>query len=160
MDVYSEPGQGTTFKVYLPRTLETASARTEAPVQADHAGGGTVLVVEDEESVRRLTAAFVESIGYSVVAASSPGEAIGLCERDGLAIDVVLTDVVMPGMSGMDLRDRLEKRRPRIRVVFTSGYTANVIAHHGILDEGVHFIAKPFGIADLAKVLRGALAGK
>ncbi len=160
VDVYSEPGQGTTFKVYLPRTFETAAIRTEAPVEADHAGGATVLVVEDEESVRRLTAALVESIGYSVVAASSAGEAIELCERDELAIDVVLTDVVMPGMSGRDLRDRLERVRPGVKVVFTSGYTANVIAHHGILDEGVHFIAKPFGVADLARTLRGALTGR
>ena len=85
-------------------------------------------------------------------------EAIELCKADAPKIDVVLTDVVMPGASGRDLRKRLEELRPGIKILFTSGYTANVIAHHGILDKGVHFIAKPFGITDLAKALRELLA--
>jgi len=159
VNVYSEPGQGTTFRIYLPRTLDENAAAAEAAESPGDMGGGTVLVVEDEESVRRLTAAVVESIGYTVVVAGSGSEAIELCERDEPGIDVVLTDVVMPGMSGRELRDRLERLRPGIRVLFTSGYTGNVIAHHGMLDKGVHFIAKPFGAADLARALRGVLAG-
>jgi PAS domain S-box-containing protein len=158
VNVYSEPGQGTTFRIYLPRTLDEGAAAAEAAERPGDMGGGTVLVVEDEESVRRLTAAVVESLGYTVLVAASGGEAIKLFERDEPRIDVVLTDVVMPGMSGRELRDRLERLRPGIRVLFTSGYTGNVIAHHGMLDRGVHFIAKPFGAADLARALRGVLA--
>jgi len=158
VNVYSEPGQGTTFKIYLPRALEAGAAEPAVEEPLDHVGAGTVLVAEDEESVRRITVALVQSLGYDVVAVSSGDEAIERCRADAPRIDVVLTDVVMPGTSGRELRQRLEQLRPGIRILFTSGYTANVIAHHGILDEGVHFIAKPFGIADLAKALRDLLA--
>ncbi len=158
VSVYSEPGQGTTFRIYLPRALDEAgppAAQVAEP--PSHVGGGTVLVVEDEESVRRITAALVQSLGYEVVTACSGVEAIELCRADGPQIDVVLTDVVMPGTRGRELHDRLEALRPGIKILFTSGYTANVIAHHGILDKGVHFIAKPFGIADLARALQQLL---
>jgi two-component system, cell cycle sensor histidine kinase and response regulator CckA len=111
------------------------------------------------ELVRRTTAAGLEGVGYTVVAASSPAEALAFCERSELAIDVVLTDVVMPGMSGKELSDRLASLRPGLKVVFMSGYTSNVIAHHGILDSAVHFISKPFCIGDLARKLREVLAG-
>jgi CheY-like chemotaxis protein len=160
INVYSEPGHGTTFKVYLPRVRGSGAAAAPAPGAVDHGGTGTVLVVEDEDAVRRLTAAILESIGFNVVVAASPAEAIELCERDELRIDLVLTDVVMPGMSGKQLRDHLERLRPGIKVLFSSGYTANVIAHHGILEEGVHFIAKPFGVAELARKLREVLSRK
>jgi CheY-like chemotaxis protein len=158
VSVYSEPGQGTTFRVYLPRTLEECTPPARPAERSDHVAGGTILVVEDEESVLRLTAALVESLGCNVIAAASGADAIEACRQDEPRIDVVLTDVVMPGMSGMELRDRLERLRPDIKILFTSGYTANVIAHHGMLDEGVHFITKPFGITDLARALRELLA--
>jgi len=158
VNVYSEPGRGTTFKIYLPRALERGAPETEVAELLDYVGAGTVLVAEDEESVRRITVALVQSLGYEVVVACSGDEAIELCKADAPRIDVVLTDVVMPGTSGRELRQRLEALRPGIKILFTSGYTANVIAHHGILDKGVHFIAKPFGITDLAKALRQLLA--
>jgi PAS domain S-box-containing protein len=158
VNVYSEPGQGTTFKIYLPRALEAGAPEAEVAEPLDFVGAGTVLVVEDDESVRRITVALVQSLGYEVMAASSGDEAIALCVADAPRIDVVLTDVVMPGTSGTSLRQRLEELRPGLKILFTSGYTANVIAHHGILDEGVHFIPKPFGISDLAKALRDLLA--
>ncbi|HXY41915.1 MAG TPA: PAS domain S-box protein, partial [Vicinamibacteria bacterium] len=159
VSVYSEPGGGTTFRVYLPRTLgESSPSAAPPPSESEVTGGTTVLVVEDEASVRRLTTALVESIGCRVVPASSGAEAVELCRRDDTRIDVVLTDVVMPGMSGIELRDWLQEVRPGIRILFTSGYTANVIAHHGILDKGVHFIPKPFGVAELARALRELLA--
>jgi CheY-like chemotaxis protein len=159
VNVHSEPGRGTTFRIYLPRTLEECTPAAEAGERPRHVGGGTVLVVEDEESVRGITAALVESLGYEVITAGSGTEAIDLCGREEIGIDVVLTDVVMPGLSGGELRDRLERLRPGIKILFTSGYAANVIAHHGMLDKGVHFVAKPFGAADLARALRGVLAG-
>jgi PAS domain S-box-containing protein len=155
---YSEPGRGSTFKVYLPRAPDRGpGVAAPPPEEAQPGGTGRVLVVEDDEAVRRLTAAAVESIGYTVVAAGNAADALELCARDEPAIDVVLTDVVMPGMSGKELRDRLLSLRPGLKVLFTSGYTANVIAHHGILEDGVHFIAKPFGVTELARKLREAL---
>jgi PAS domain S-box-containing protein len=160
INVYSEPGRGTTFKVYFPRAADLGRGAAAQPAEAARLrGSGRVLVVEDEVAVRRLTSALVESIGYTVVATGSPAEAIRMFERDDFEVDVVLTDVVMPEMSGKQLRDRLESLRPGIRVLFTSGYTANVIAHHGILESGVHFIAKPFGVTELARKLREVLAG-
>jgi two-component system cell cycle sensor histidine kinase/response regulator CckA len=156
---YSETGQGTTFKVYLPRTVEPHAAATPSAEPSVRLGGGTVLLVEDDDLVRQTTATTLEAIGYTVLAASSPAEAMAFCERAELPIDVVLTDVVMPGMSGKELSLRLESLRPDLKVVFMSGYTSNVIAHHGILDSAVHFIPKPFRIGDLARKLREVLAG-
>jgi PAS domain S-box-containing protein len=158
VDVHSKPGEGTTFKIYLPRALDAGTPAAESAEPHDHVGAGTVLVVEDEEPVRRIAAALVESLGYEVVTACSGDEALELCRSPELRIDVVLTDVVMPGTRGRELRDRLEELRPGIKILFTSGYAADVIAHHGILDEDVHFIPKPFGIADLARALRGLLS--
>jgi len=158
MSVYSEPGEGTTFKIYLPRALEAGAVVVADDEQVSAGGSGTVLVVEDEASVRQLTAALVESVGYTVVVADGPAEAIAMCKREDLKVDVVLTDVVMPTMSGKELRDRLAELRPGIKVLFTSGYTANVIAHHGILEKGVAFIAKPFSVRELARKLTEVLS--
>ena len=156
---YSETGRGTTFKVYLPRTVGQHAAVTPATEPTVRLGGGTVLLVEDDELVRRTTAATLEDIGYRVLAASGAAEALEFCQSAELAIDVVLTDVVMPGMSGRELSGRLESLRPGLKVVFMSGYTSNVIVHHGVLDSAVHFIPKPFRIGDLARKLRDVLAG-
>jgi two-component system cell cycle sensor histidine kinase/response regulator CckA len=155
---YSEAGHGTTFKAYLPRTVELRAAATPAAEPSVRSAGGTVLLVEDDDLVRRTTAATLEEIGYTVLEASGPTEALAFCDRAELAIDVVLTDVVMPGMSGKELSGRLESLRPGLKVLFMSGYTSNVIAHHGILDSAVHFIPKPFCIGDLARKLREVLA--
>ena len=160
VDVHTEPGQGTTFNIYLPRTCDEYAPAAEAGERLDHVGRGTVLVVEDEESVRGITAALVESLGCEVLAACSGEEAIRMCAQDEPRIDAVLADVVMPGLSGQELRDRLEEVRPGVRILFTSGYATNEIAHYGIVDKGIHFIAKPFGLTDLATALRDLLATK
>ena len=159
ISVYSEPGRGATFKIYLPRAFGQRAAAPPALEMNVEAGGGTVLLVEDEELVRRASTATLEAIGYSVVAASGAAEAIAYCERQDLVIDLLLTDVVMPGISGNELYLQLSALRPGLKVLFTSGYTADVVAHYGILEAGVHFIPKPFGMSDVARKLREVLAG-
>jgi CheY-like chemotaxis protein len=155
--VYSEPGMGTTFKVYLPRVEdELAEQQTETDT-TDLRGTETILIVEDEEGVRNLTRRILGSAGYTVVAAANGGEALIDCERHGDEIHLVLTDVVMPKMNGKELATRLTKLFPNLRVLYMSGYTDNAIGHHGILDEGVNFIAKPFNSPDLLKKVRMVL---
>ena len=159
INVYSEPGHGTTFKVYLPRAVASQAQPLHRPAEPSlEIRGRVVLVVEDEELVRRATTETLEALGFRVLAASDAAQAIAICEKDQPVIDVVLTDVVMPGMNGRDLHERLQKLRPGLRVLFTSGYTASVIAHHGMLEAGIHFIPKPFGIGELAHKLRDVLA--
>jgi PAS domain S-box-containing protein len=147
---YSEPGRGTTFKIYIPRVAEedkTAEAPKETPVAY---AAGRILLVEDDEMVRDITKDILEEIGYTVLSADTPGGAVALCENRDTPIDLLLTDVVMPEMSGRELANRIAVIRPGIKVLYMSGYTSNVIAHRGVLDKGVHFIQKPFRIKDLA----------
>ncbi|NMB75484.1 MAG: PAS domain S-box protein [Myxococcales bacterium] len=160
INVYSEPGQGTTFKIYLPRHTEKAKAMPEprqAPTPAPSAGGETILVVEDEPSFRTLCQRMLEGLGYTVIPAATPGEAIRLAREHEGQIDLLITDVVMPEMNGRDLAKNLMSIYPAIRRLFMSGYTANVIAHHGVLDEGVHFLQKPFTQNELAAKVQEAL---
>lgn len=159
INVYSEPGQGTTFKVYFPRAAaeEITKKTGEAPIASV---SGTVLLVEDSEPVRRLVADLLEAVGYTVLAAETPFEALSLCEKEGAPIDLLLTDVVMPGMSGAELRDKIAAIRPEIKVLFMSGYTENVIAHRGVLKEGVHFIQKPFSMRDIAAKIHQVTCGQ
>jgi two-component system cell cycle sensor histidine kinase/response regulator CckA len=156
--VYSEPGHGTTFKIYLP-LLEGEDRRVEAPRQRKTAVGGTetILVVEDEESVRRLTAQILQVYGYQVIQAANGGEAVLACERQSRPIDLLLTDVVMPQMSGREVAERIRRDRPEIKVIFISGYTDNAIAHHGVLDAGINFLSKPFSAESLARKVREVL---
>ena len=157
INVYSEPGRGTTFKIYLPALAE-AGSRTEIHEAAPPPGGGeTVLVVEDQADVRNFVAAALKTYGYHVITAAGAGEALRVCEREPGHIDLVLTDVVMPKSSGRELADRLAALRPEIKVLFMSGYTDNVIAHHGVLEEGVQFIEKPFSPEKLARKVRAVL---
>jgi CheY-like chemotaxis protein len=158
INVYSEPGRGTTFKLYLPRALARQPQSPKPAEPSVEIRGGVVLVVEDEELVRRATTETLVALGYRVLQASDATQAIEMCEKDEPLIDVVLTDVVMPGMNGRELQERLQKLRPGLRILFTSGYTANVMAHHGILESGICFIPKPFGMAELARKLRDVLA--
>ncbi|MBS3822099.1 MAG: response regulator, partial [Phycisphaerae bacterium] len=155
--VYSELGSGATFHIHLPRSA-AAPAHAEAAPRHDLAAGGgrTVLLVEDEPSVLALGKAVLQDLGYEVLTAATPEEAIDLAERHD-DIDLLLTDVVMPGMNGRELSERLMRRHSGLRRVFMSGYTADVIAHHGVLDERVHFIQKPFTRRTLAAKLREAL---
>ncbi|MBU1740882.1 MAG: response regulator, partial [Proteobacteria bacterium] len=156
--VESEPGRGATFSIYLPRLDEEAEPLGPSKdVTASVRGSETILVVEDEPMVRKLTSVVLEKQGYRVLEASSGGEALFLCEQQPGPIHLVLTDVVMPNMSGRDLADRLKASHPEIRVMFMSGYTDDAIADHGVVEEGVHLIGKPFAPIDLARKVRMVL---
>jgi len=161
INVSSEVGQGTTFKIYLPRAAdEKTSAETPSSTAAPaRSGDGTILLVEDDVMVREMTLLLLNSLGYSVLAASSPAHALSLCEQKDLPIDLLMTDVVMPGMNGKELLRRVAAIRPDIKVLFMSGYTSNVIAHHGVLEKGIKFIQKPFSLDDLVKKVQDAIRG-
>jgi CheY-like chemotaxis protein len=156
VDVYSEKGKGTTFKIYLPAVAEEA-ADAERPAAVPAVGGKeTVLVVEDQTEVRKYAVAVLKGYGYRVIPAENAGEALLLCERE--RIDLVVTDVIMPNVSGRELAERLEKLQPGIKVLFMSGYTDTVIEHHGVLEDGAKFIQKPFSPEELAGKVRAVLA--
>ncbi len=157
INVYSEPGRGTTFKIYIPKSMEEEVAKDEAEEAVPAHTTGTVLLVEDDDLVRAMTTEMLEVIGYTVIATGTPEEALSFFEKDKARVDLLLTDVVMPQMSGRELSERIESIRPGVKVLFMSGYTTNVIAHRGVLDEGVHFIQKPFSMSDLARKVRDAL---
>ena len=156
--IYSEVGHGTTVKLYLPQAA--GSALANAPVEnrgePEH-GGETILVVEDDPLVRQYVLTQIQSLGYATLSASSGAEAIAVIDA-GKPIDLLFTDVIMPGnMNGRELAEEALKRRPEIRVLFTSGYTENAIIHHGRLDPGVLLLAKPYRRSDLATLIRAAL---
>lgn len=158
INVYSEPGQGTTFKIYLPRSEEENAVTHMAAVSEVQKGEGeTVLLVEDEAAIVKLTSAMLEDLGYKVLAANSPAEALTLAEAHQGEIQLLLTDVVMPGMNGRDLAKQILALQPKMKALYMSGYTANVIAHHGVLDEGINFIQKPFARSDLSVRVREVL---
>ena len=158
INVYSEPEKGTSIHIYLARHLGQAVApRDESPTEIPMGHGETVLVVEDEISVMKLTKNILEGLGYSVLVAATPGKAMELTEKQAGEIHLLITDVVMPEMNGRDLSKRLLSFYPDLKCLFMSGYTANVIAHQGVLDEGVHFIQKPFSRRDLAVRVREML---
>jgi PAS domain S-box-containing protein len=158
VDVTSEPGKGTTFRIYLPRCAEeVADPAADGAAEAYPGGTETVLLVEDEQSIRVTTQAILEKLGYAVLTAESPEKALRLVTEYSGRIHLLLTDVVMPGMSGHDLAQQLLGTRPGIRCLYMSGYTASSIAHHGILDKDVAFLAKPFSRSDLARKVREVL---
>ncbi len=158
ISVYSEPCQGTTFKMYLPRYLPKGD-RSPEPGAAKTAATRheTILLVEDEPMILEMTKVMLEHQGYTVLPAVSPGEAIRLAREHVGEIHLLMTDVVMPEMNGRDLARNLLSLYPDLKLLFMSGYTADVIAHHGVLDEGIHFIQKPFSMKDLDGELREAL---
>ncbi|MBT7069234.1 MAG: response regulator [Verrucomicrobia bacterium] len=154
----AEPGHGTTFKLYLPRCVDVGApaATAEAPSEPPR-GSETVLLVEDEKSIRITVQIFLEDLGYTVLVAENPEEALNVAaEHDG-EIDLLITDVIMPGMNGRDLANRLLELRPALEYLFISGFTADVIAQRGILDDSVRFLSKPFGRDTLARKLREVL---
>ena len=151
IDVESSPGRGATFRIYLPRRApapDVVVGEAVRPVPRGH--GETVLVVEDEPSILTLTEQLLDSLGYRVLGAATPAQALRVAGLHAGAIDLLLTDVIMPGMNGRDLASRLHASRPGMPCLFMSGYTADVIAHRGVLDDEVQFIAKPFSTGELA----------
>jgi PAS domain S-box-containing protein len=158
VEAASEVGRGTTFQIYLPKVMD-AQADSARPEAAAAVGGQeTVLVVEDQAVVRRYAAAALRTFGYEVIEAENAEEALRVCERESERINLVLTDVVMPGLSGRELADHLKKRRPGIKVMFMSGYTDDAIVHHGALEKDAEFIQKPFSPDQLAIKVREMLA--
>jgi two-component system, cell cycle sensor histidine kinase and response regulator CckA len=161
IEVYSELGRGTTFKIYLPRVAEPAELLSEPSPSAElPRGSETVLLAEDEAGVRELAASMLERLGYEVLVAPDGPAALALAERRRLPIALLLTDVVMPGMSGRELSERLRELHPETRVLYTSGYTEDVIVLHGVLEDHLNFIGKPFSIQALAKRVRQALSAQ
>jgi CheY-like chemotaxis protein len=158
INVYSEPGQGSTFKIYLPRSVADKDTEKAVPDKKAAAGGTeTILLVEDEPSILRMTRMMLERKGYTVLPAATPTEAVEKAKNHSGPIDMLMTDVIMPEMNGRDLAGQITDLYPDIRLLFMSGYTANVIAHHGVLDDGVAFIQKPFSMVDMTEKVRAIL---
>ena len=152
--VYSEPGQGTTFKIYIPKVVGDVEVVVKTEEVVEDVATETILLVEDDEMVREMTMTMLETLGYKVLVAETPADAVSTCEKQDIAIDLLLTDVVMPGMKGPELRNKINAIRPGIKTLFMSGYTANIIAQHGVLDEEIFFIQKPFSLKLLQKKVR------
>jgi len=161
--VYSEPGRGSTFKLYFPLKEDVSPAMTVEKKRSTHkqfSGNEQVLVVEDDPMVRRLAAGMLRQLGYRVTSSGSGKDCLDKCEKIDCSPDLLLTDVVMPGMTGRELFNALKQRFPDLKVVYMSGYTDNVIVHQGILDTGTVLLQKPFSIYDLAERIRTALDKK
>ena len=158
--VHSEPGRGTKFSIYLSRARSQMARVKTAVEQRIASGTETVLLVEDEEAILKLGKTILERYGYTVLAAQTPGEALALAERHEGRIHILVSDVVMPEMNGKELLEKILVLRPGLKSLFMSGYTANVIVHQGVLEEGVNFLQKPFSIKSLAQKVRGVLDGK
>ena len=159
VNVYSEPGQGTTIKIYLPRhTAQFAKGEDASLGILQRGRGETVLVVEDEEAILKLAGIMLANLGYTVLTANSPAEAVSLARKQLPAgIHLLLSDVIMPEMNGRDLAERILALHPGMKCLFMSGYTANVITNQGVLDSGTYFIPKPFSQKDLAAKVRAVL---
>jgi len=160
VNVHSEPSKGTGFQLYLPRNREQAAPMAAETTEKGRPGKGeSVLVVEDEAAILELTRVILDSLGYQVLTAGTPADALRLAEKHPGEIHLLVTDVIMPGLNGKELSERLRALYPELRCLFMSGYTDDVIAHLGILDEGVHFISKPFSQDELAVKVREAMEG-
>ena len=158
IDVVSKPGRGSTFRIYLPEKRGQKAARPELQTDLPR-GSETVLLVEDEAAVREVTREQLESLGYRVLSCADAAEALAACAGRADPLHLLLTDVVMPGMNGRELAERLTQGRPGLRVLYTSGYGEDVIARHGVLEPGVLLLQKPYPLTKLAGLVRTALAG-
>jgi DNA-binding NtrC family response regulator len=160
INVYSETGQGTTFKIYLPAyAVKSAGIVGNGPELPAKPGNETIILVEDEPAIVQMTTMMLTRLGYTEVAAATPGEAIRLALEYRGRINLLLTDVVMPEMNGRDLAGNLLSHYPELKRLFMSGYTADIIAQHGVLDESAHFIQKPLSMKDLGGKLCETLEG-
>jgi two-component system, cell cycle sensor histidine kinase and response regulator CckA len=158
--VYSEPDHGTTFHIYLPCHAEKRAGTPEKkPVEIPAGNGETILIVEDEKTIIEMLTTMLQDLNYTILAASTPGSAMALAQKHAGRIDLLLTDVVMPDMNGRDLAAQMASLYPKLKCLFMSGYTANVIAHQGVLDGGVQFIQKPFSMKDIAVKIQNVLYG-
>jgi two-component system cell cycle sensor histidine kinase/response regulator CckA len=157
ISVRSEPGEGTSFRLYFPRAEDDVKTVEQPEDARSSRGTETLLLVEDEEQILNIGQHILEQQGYMVLAAQAPEEAIALAARHQGTIHLLITDVVMPGMDGKELKQRLAASRPGLKCLFMSGYTADVIVHHGVLDEGVAFLQKPFTSQMLAERVREVL---
>jgi CheY-like chemotaxis protein len=159
--VESEPGRGSAFTIYLPRSVAPGVAVSVATGNRTRpVGTETILVVEDEESIRILARRILSAAGYTVLIAENGKEALRASEQYDGDIDLLLTDVVMPGMGGQTLAERLSIVRPGIKVLYMSGYAENPVIHHGVLDSKTNFIGKPFAPEDITRKIREVLEGK
>ncbi|MFZ3044674.1 MAG: PAS domain S-box protein, partial [Desulfatirhabdiaceae bacterium] len=160
INVYSELGKGTTFKIYLPRDTSPVQNEEENISKIPFSHGETVLVVEDEGSILRLTEEILKGLGYTTITANTPGKAINLSKVHSGQIDLLITDVIMPEMNGQQLAEQLMIQYPKIKCLFMSGYTTNVIVHRGLLNSGLNFIQKPYSKKGLAVKIREVLDSK
>jgi CheY-like chemotaxis protein len=160
--IYSELGEGTTIKIYLPRLIGSEAEPAELPAKSPmmvRGSGETILVVEDEPALRVYAVEALRDLGYRVLEAATGPEALAVAEQHP-EIDLLFTDVVLAGgMNGRAIAETLAQRRPALPVLYTTGYTANAIVHHGRLDPGMHLIGKPYTYADLAAKVRRMLDG-
>jgi PAS domain S-box-containing protein len=159
--VYSEISKGTTFKIYLPRVVsaEEGIAQIAAPAEMQRVEPGTetILLVEDEANLRYLTRQYLEKQGYRVIEAADGAVAMQIAVAHEAVIHLLLTDVIMPGMNGRELAQRISEIRPNIKILYMSGYTENVVGHNGMLDAGVRLLQKPFNLRDLKRIVREVL---
>ena len=156
--VYSEPGRGTTFKIYLPRVGDATAPASPEPARSTSGGSETILLVDDDEEIRDLAREILGSEGYTVLLAEHPDEALRASDRHPATIHLVIADVVMPGMSGPQLLERLKVSRPDLRVLYMSGYADGAMLQHGVLEAGRAFLPKPFTRQSLRGKVREALA--
>mgnify|MGYP006288435999 FL=1 len=160
INIYSEPGEGSTVKIYLPghTSPESVSAPAQKSGKQTPTGSETVLIVEDEPAILQMGKDMLTNLGYTVLTAARPAAALRLAEEYEGEIELLITDVVMPEMNGRDLAAQIHLLQPDIKTIYISGYTEDAIAHHGVLDNGVQFIQKPFSIQDLGLKVREALS--
>jgi PAS domain S-box-containing protein len=159
--VYSEKGTGSTFKLCFPTIVDSSLKADDLNSEIDlHRGSGTVLIVEDQEQVRKIAARILTRKGYTVHLASNGEEALSIIRANNLVLDLLLTDVIMPEMNGQELYDRMKELQPDLKALFMSGYTNDVIAHHGMLEKGINFIQKPLTIETLSKKVKEVIEKK
>jgi two-component system, cell cycle sensor histidine kinase and response regulator CckA len=161
IQVESEVDRGTTFRIYLP-AVEGVTRKQPEPSASEKVAGGTetILIAEDEPDLRELARIFLEGYGYKVLAAGSAKQAIQTAAIFAGPIDLLLTDVIMPGMSGPQLAEQILSKRPQTRIVYMTGYTDDMVVQHKVLEPGVKVLQKPFGKADLALKVRSTLDEK